>query len=291
MSDGKVLCETPRVVLYDKFLSDGEIARLLELSKDLWKPSTVVENTTGESVVDGWRTGDMVYLNTIKDPLLDKIKEQTGAMLKVRPVQAEGLQLVRYGVGNQYKVHHDWFDPSLPGPMKSLLQGGQRIRSAIVCLKAAEEGGETEFPNLMIKVKLEPGQAVVFENLDHEYKTTTLTDHAGLPVIKGEKVIMPIWIRERAADGSEEAPALTAKQIAQQKIAEAKVKAKQAADEAERAMEVEAEHRVAQCAVEIAKICEKYNCRLWAQPHVELNPQNGMVRMYATPELNSMPEK
>lgn len=290
--EDKVLCELPRIVVFDKFLSTEEIEGMLKLGEGLWQSSTVVDNTSGQSVVDSYRTGKLAHLNTIKNnTMMEKIREQTAAMLKVRPAQIEGFQLVQYGVGDQYKVHHDWFDPKLPGPKLSLKTGGQRTKSMIVCLKQAEEGGETEFPNLDIKVKLEPGQAVVFDNLNPDGTPTTLTDHAGLPIIKGEKIIIPIWVRERAADGSEEDEAKTAKEIATQKIAEAKAKAKAAAEEAERAEQVEAEHRVSLCAKGISDLLERHNCRLWAQPHVTVNPQNGVLQMSATVELNSMPNK
>lgn len=288
-----VLCELPRVVLVDRFLSDREIEQCIALGDGRWTTATVVHNDSGESVVDPYRTGEMVHITPeqASGQLITKIKDQTGAMLHVRAIQCEQPQLVKYGPGNQYKVHHDWFDPALSGPILQLKRGGQRAHSIIVCLKEAEEGGETEFPNLMIKVKLKPGQALMWGNYDHEGKPSTLADHAGLPVIKGEKIVMPIWVRERAADGSEEPEARSIAEIAAAKIAEAKAAAKVAMEAAEHAVEVEAESRVVACGSAIQKLLEQYGCKLWANPSVEVHPTNFTMRLAATVELNAIPRK
>ena len=75
--------------------------------------------------------------------------------------------------------------------------GGQRLLTALVYLNTPEEGGSTAFPRMKTEVKAENGKLLVFENV---YKNTVnkhhLSEHAGMPVIKGEKYIFNLWFRE-----------------------------------------------------------------------------------------------
>jgi prolyl 4-hydroxylase len=58
-----------------------------------------------------------------------------------------------------------------------------------------EEGGETNFPDLGIKVKPEKGSAVLWPSVRNDALTTIepSTRHAALPVIKGHKFAANSW--------------------------------------------------------------------------------------------------
>src|SRR3990167_3143549 len=180
-----VLSEAPSVVRYKKFLSDEEVAHLLKLADGKWTRSTVVDNATGESVVSDYRTGELYPLGQYKDAVVQAIEERIASVTGTRPEQGETFQLVKYGVGDQYKPHHDWFDPKVPGSAKQLKTGGQRIKTALLYLKVADRGGCTQFPNLDLNVIPEVGDALFFDNDPASLKS----DHAGMPVLDGEKVV------------------------------------------------------------------------------------------------------
>lgn len=57
---------------------------------------------------------------------------------------------VRYEIGEQYKPHTDYFKNS-----KSLGTKGNRIATVLTYLESPEEGGETYFPTINLKVKPE----------------------------------------------------------------------------------------------------------------------------------------
>lgn len=129
----------------------------------------------------------------------------------------EPLQLVRYGAGEHFHFHTDWF-PSPPGA--SL--GGNRASSFFAYVGGSEDltGGGTNFPALPAPpggggrcdvvdcdepwgrgTTFRPvlGNAVFWRNLRGEGEGgggDERTLHAGLPVTGGWKVGMNIWTRE-----------------------------------------------------------------------------------------------
>ena len=110
-------------------------------------------------------------------------------------------------------------------------------------------------------------------------------EHAGCPVEEGEKIVATRWIRERAADGSQESPALTAKAEADRKIQEMKQLAIRAKNEAEQAIKKEREVRETICTAEIEAVLTKHRCKLQGVPVLEADPRNGYVRVGATIEV------
>ena len=86
------------------------------------------------------------------------------------------LQVLHYTVGGKYVPHVDQYT-------------GDREVSCIIYLNNVEEGGETFFPNTYnnkgesIKIKPKPGRVLLFQ-CGHS------AIHAGLPVIKGTKMVI-----------------------------------------------------------------------------------------------------
>jgi prolyl 4-hydroxylase len=78
-----------------------------------------------------------------------------------------------------------------------LQQKGQRLATFITYLSEVEEGGETIFPKIDLKVKPHKGDGLLFYNLHSDGTVDELALHGGLPVIKGEKWIVTKWIREK----------------------------------------------------------------------------------------------
>ena len=64
---------------------------------------------------------------------------------------------------------------------------------------AVEEGGETWFNKLDLKVKPEKGSAILWPSVLNEdpFKIDQRTTHAALPVIKGEKYSANVWVHLR----------------------------------------------------------------------------------------------
>jgi prolyl 4-hydroxylase len=103
----------------------------------------------------------------------------------------EGLQILRYTPGQQYKAHHDFFSST------NKVVNNNRISTLVMYLNDVEEGGETFFPQLNFSVSPKKGMAVYFEYFYNDQTLNDLTLHGGAPVITGEKWVATQWMRKQ----------------------------------------------------------------------------------------------
>ena len=75
-------------------------------------------------------------------------------------------------------------------------EAGNRARTICVYLNDVEAGGETEFPVAGVRVKPQAGRAVIFDNLREDGSPDVDSLHAGMPVVRGEKWLATLWIRQ-----------------------------------------------------------------------------------------------
>ncbi len=274
----QVLSDVPRVMLLKKFLSDEEVDHLLLMAEPLYKEAGVIDNDTGVTVTGDYRTGFVAEFLPSATLTFKGIEDRIASVTGTRKVQGEPIQVIKYDVGHGYKPHHDFFHDNSPGHVKHKNQGGQRIHTCVIYLKAAEEGGETEFPELKIKVKPEVGDALIWTNIDPDGKGDPRTLHIGCPVVKGQKIIASRWIRERAWDGSEENEALKAKAIAAADLVSAKKAEENAKAEYQEKMNKLRATREEACYKDIQVILDKYGCRLVGVPEPEID-NGGVLRI------------
>src|SRR3546814_395741 len=130
--------------------------------------------------------------------LVSRIEARIARLLDWPVENGEAIQILRYGVGAQYKPHHDYFDPDWSGSAGPLKRGGQRVASLVMYLNTPERGGATTFPDVNFEVAAVKGNAVFF-SYDRPH-TMTRTLHGGAPVLAGEKWIATKWLRERRHD-------------------------------------------------------------------------------------------
>jgi prolyl 4-hydroxylase len=126
--------------------------------------------------------------------LIDRIERRIAHLLDWPLDHGEGLQILRYRPGAQYKPHNDYFDPEQPGTPKILERGGQRVGTLVMYLNTPEKGGATVFPDAGLEVAPVRGGAVFF-SYDRPHAVTK-TLHGGAPVIAGEKWVATKWMRE-----------------------------------------------------------------------------------------------
>ena len=108
--------------------------------------------------------------------------------------RGEGLQILRYRPGAQYRPHFDYFDPAQPGTAAVLERGGQRVATLIMYLQVPSRGGATIFPDVGLEVAPVKGHALFF-SYDRPHESTA-TLHGGAPVTDGEKWVATKWLRE-----------------------------------------------------------------------------------------------
>lgn len=187
--------KSPRVVLFGGLLTDEECDALVEEARPRLARSETVVNATGASEVNAARTSDGMFFQRGESPLIQRI-EQRIAQLLAWPVKwGEGLQVLHYRPGAEYKPHHDYFDPAHSGTEAVLRRGGQRVGTLVMYLNTPERGGATTFPDVALDVAAIKGNAVFFSYDKPHVNTRTL--HGGAPVIAGTKWVATKWLRER----------------------------------------------------------------------------------------------
>jgi prolyl 4-hydroxylase len=92
--------------------------------------------------------------------------------------------------GQLYTTHHDH------AAVDSTRPAGARALTFFLYLSDVEEGGETDFPSLNIRVTPSKGKALLWPNtLDHDtQEMDPRTFHQALPVKKGVKYAANAWI-------------------------------------------------------------------------------------------------
>jgi prolyl 4-hydroxylase len=184
----------PRVVVFGQLLSDAECDSLMALARPRLARSETVKNETGGSEVHAARTSDGMFFERGERPLIARIEARIAELLCWPVNQGEGLQILRYRPGAEYRPHFDFFDAQHPGTPRILERGGQRVGTLVIYLNTPEGGGSTIFPDAGLEVAPVRGNAVFFSYDRAHADTKTL--HAGAPVTAGEKWVATKWMRE-----------------------------------------------------------------------------------------------
>jgi prolyl 4-hydroxylase len=184
----------PRVVVLGGLFSSDECDQLIKLARPKLARAQTVQNETGATQVHETRTSDGMFFNRGEHPLVAVLEARMAKLLNWPVENGEGLQILRYGPGAEYKPHYDYFDPRSSGTPSVLKRGGQRVASLVCYLNTPDQGGSTLFPDVGLEVAPLKGNAVFF-SYDRPHPSTR-TLHAGAPVLKGEKWVATKWMRE-----------------------------------------------------------------------------------------------
>jgi prolyl 4-hydroxylase len=131
------------------------------------------------------------------DPFVACIGKRLAAIAGAPVDNLEGLQVVRYRPGDEYKPHHDYL-------------GGrpERLTTLLAYLQAdgiqdGRCGGSTVFPRLKsngrpLRVFPKQGSALLWSNVDAQGSVNEATLHAGEPVLckDKEKIALNAWFQD-----------------------------------------------------------------------------------------------
>lgn len=196
----EIINNSPKVYIINNFLTDEECEHFINISKDNIKPALVSGDKEG--YVSNGRTGQNCWLkhnfDSITKSVANKISEEVGIPIE----NAEAFQIIYYDKNQEYKQHYDgWLFDGSEKSKRNMKYGGQRMKTALVYLNDVESGGGTKFTKLNMEVNAEKGKLLVFENVHSgTNKRHELSEHAGMPVIEGEKWAFNLWFREESRD-------------------------------------------------------------------------------------------
>lgn len=191
-----VLCamSDPSIVVIGHFLSDEECDGLIEAAKPRLARSLTVATKTGGEELNADRTSNGMFFARAENELIARIERRLAQLTRWPVENGEGLQILHYRPGAEYKPHYDYFDPHEPGTPTILKRGGQRVATIIMYLHEPEAGGGTVFPDVKFTVAPKRGHAVFFSYSRAHPATKSL--HGGEPVVRGEKWVATKWLRE-----------------------------------------------------------------------------------------------
>lgn len=223
--------EHPKAYLFRNFLTAEECEHLKALAKKQLAPSTVVG--TNGPVSSGIRTSAGTFLAKKQDDVVRRVEARMALAAGLPEANGEGMQILRYDVGQKYDPHFDYFHDTTNASPK---RGGQRMATMLVYLADTESGGETTFPKARkppdfdafessestidasstarpstgwsdcakrsgVPVRSEQGDAVLFWSLTDAYELDPGSLHGACPVLKGEKWTAVKWMRVAKFDG------------------------------------------------------------------------------------------
>ena len=187
--------QQPALCVFANLLSDTECAALIDTARPRLSRSLTVDTRTGGEELNADRTSQGMFFTRGENALVQRVETRIARLLGWPVQNGEGLQVLRYGTGAQYKPHYDYFDPGKAGTAAILQRGGQRVATLIMYLHAPAQGGATVFPDIGLTVAPERGSAVFF-SYQRPYPSS-LSLHGGEPVTAGEKWIATKWLRQR----------------------------------------------------------------------------------------------
>ena len=170
----------------DPALCDALI-RLIDAGR---RPSTLADDA-GE---EGFRTSESCDL-AIDEPAVAAADARIAALLGIDPAFGEPVQGQRYAVGQQFKLHTDYFEAA--SYAEHCAVAGQRTWTAMVYLNTPDAGGATRFKAIDKIVPAEAGKLLCWNNLLPDGRPNGATLHQGMKVRRGVKYIITKWYRER----------------------------------------------------------------------------------------------
>ena len=169
-------------VVIENFLSEKECIHIKQEAKSKLQASTVDKDRRVDEQI---RKSETAWLST-EDPIVRRVVERCVSRTD-RPIEnCEQLQVLRYKEGGHYNPHQDVF----------YQDKNKRLYTFIIALNDEYEGGETAFPYLNEKYKLNAGDALFFHTLDNYGLDTTDALHGGQPVKSGEKWVCNLWVHK-----------------------------------------------------------------------------------------------
>ncbi len=186
------LSDSPMIHALPGLLTPSECDLLASLSDRRLRPALILHEGQKRFVADPVRDSDAAGFPIVSEwPAIHAINRRLAAASGTTVEQGETLQVLRYRPGQQYRVHLD----AVPG------LSNQRSLTLLVYLNDDFAGGQTHFTRLPLSHRGRKGDGLLFANILPDGRPDPMSEHAGLPVQSGIKLIASRWIRQRPPDG------------------------------------------------------------------------------------------
>ena len=174
------------------FLPPDLCADLIALIDKDRRPSTIADEN-GDAY---FRTSETCDLSAA-EPAVRDLEARLFALNGIDPAHGEPVQGQRYEVGQEFKPHTDYFEPTGRDFAKFCSVAGQRTWTFMVYLNDVEAGGATRFKVVDKMFRPETGKLVCWNNHRPDGSLNAATLHHGMKVRKGAKYVITKWYREK----------------------------------------------------------------------------------------------
>jgi hypothetical protein len=199
----QTLSQAPRIIAYPGFATPQECDWAIARARDRLKPATVFNTASANQMYHSARDNSGIEFQLPDmDVVIEILRARISAATRLPVPIFEPTQILHYAVGEQFRPHHDFFDPEAPAYVGQLKDFGQRIATVLVYLSDDYTGGETVFPKIGLSYRGRKGDALFFANVDRSGQIDPMTLHAGTPPTSGEKWVLSQWIRDRLPAGN-----------------------------------------------------------------------------------------
>ena len=188
----------PPIRQFENLFTDDECQQIIDMARPKLQRSTLGVNIeTGNE-----RTSHQAWLDRKALPCLERCSEQVAKLTGLSADNQEKWQVLRYEPGQQYTAHFDACNEDTKEFHDCVANEenkgwGKRVYTFFIYLNDVEEGGETYFPLLDKGFKPKKATAILWNNLtDDQSKSHPYSKHAGMPVKKGVKWAINVWIRQ-----------------------------------------------------------------------------------------------
>lgn len=193
---GEQIADDPIVWVIDDFVSVDEREHIKGMAADRLDEAKV--SKLGENKPSEKRTGQVAWIKHNETAIVRGLVKRVSDLVGIPPLHAESLQVVHYGLTQEYKPHYDGWDIDTPKGKEKTRRGGNRAVTALMYLNEVDGGGGTCFPNLDVEVEAIPGRLCIFHDIADGERTRHINSlHGGMPVTEGEKWACNLWFREK----------------------------------------------------------------------------------------------
>lgn len=175
------LSHTPRIRVVDGLFTDDELRHLAALGDrpDLLGARGI--RTKHDS------TGFSFEAPRDLDPLVGEVAARIEGWLGVEDAASGPLRFRRYAVGESHPLHLDTYTWG----------GATLVVTAMLCLVAPDEGGETRFPHAHprpLALRQAPGRLLVWAGHLPDGRVDPASRHDGAPVVRGHKTTLTLFL-------------------------------------------------------------------------------------------------
>lgn len=175
-----------------RFMTPEECAEIVARIDARRRPSEIADDQGYEA----YRTSETCDLDKT-DPVVAVIDARICEYMGIDSRYGEPIQGQRYAVGQEFKMHTDYFEPGGGDYDRYCAVSGQRTWTAMIYLNEPGAGGATRFKVIDKIVQPETGKLLAWNNMRPDGQPNPATMHAGMKVRSGVKYVITKWFRQR----------------------------------------------------------------------------------------------